>query len=233
MLSLHIHSAFENVCSCQAMEELARKIGDGPSDTESDSDSDDADGDSNDEANVDGDSNDEANIDGDSNDEADLEYVRSDISMSATAVNNKDQQLKNGYCSSSSTVGFVEQDEKYAPSDDVEIDERSIPVFSFHSMESTGDSPIPPELVNLFQERQDLFWTLQNDILVHWYNNKKQSLGPHALPVAVAKGLYTMVYSCDDLILSNKASETLSLLYSECYMSKVSRRIHSVELKPC
>jgi hypothetical protein len=137
-------------------------------------------------------------------DDGDKESVQSDHSMSMST----DEEEK-GLNRDKDT----ESDEKVSGIDDIDIDDQSIPVFAYQVLEPTDICPIPTEFINLFTERKDLFWSLQNNLLVEWYQSRKQTMG---FPVTVAKTLYTMVYSSDDLIMSIKAGDTLSFLYEKC-----------------
>jgi hypothetical protein len=95
------------------------------------------------------------------------------------------------------------------------IDEDSIPIFAYQMLESSETAPVPQELINIFSLRNDLFWALQCDLLVKWFNGKKLALASSVFPAVVAKNLYTLLYSSDEEILSYKASETLASLYTQ------------------
>jgi hypothetical protein len=165
------------------------------------------------------------------------ESVQSDQSMHSDDANQEGEEDGNREILSSDNV----KDEQKAPmgqaeGEDLIMDAARIPVFAYHVLETSDISPIPHEMINIFTARDDLFWILQNDLLVKWFNCKKHSSSllsghghslpttsvnnsqqpPLAFPSSVAMNLYRMVYSSEELVMSVKASETMSLLYKEC-----------------
>ena len=101
---------------------------------------------------------------------------------------------------------------------EVQTEENSIPIFSFHSLESSHASPVPQEMLHIFANRDDLFWILHDKLLVTTFCGYLRAKSPAGVASisTVANALYTMVYSCQDDDLSNKASETLCLLFDKC-----------------